>query len=1499
MSTDFGFCRNVESSLSVSSLRVSDLTVCFQDVVLGIIPFTLFLVVFAVQGLSRRRARIPFKVSTPKPTWIFLSLCALASIAFSAVRIAFYATSNSRGPIPAPIIITLAQCLAFALHFLDHRATSSAGKIRGSIVCLWIWTAISSAIKLRTLVISEGERDNSYLAITIGSLCVAVLWVLIQEIAGLQALPGSDACRRDTAGFLNYITFSYIWPTIRLARQRQLQKEDIWPLPKDATTDDCYLLLRDQLPEAEIPKPSSVRLGQFCSALLRSQYVYFAGSLVFSVGRVLLLLLQPLLLDLLINFVKSHQKDAAGNYIVTPQPLSNGYLIAAGMLIAGLLASLCSVWSTQMSWALYYRWKYATSNLVFRKSLRLSASSRAKNPTGTVSNLISNDCMEVGFLAVNLPVIAYVVQLILGLVLIWQQLSYATLAGIAVAVLLVPGHIYNAKFIGRWCDQKFSTMDKRMSLTTEVMSGIKVIKMYAWESFFLKQIDNIRKKELRFLLGQRVGDVFGGIIGNLPPVIMFAVTIAVYAAAVAKGTALDVNKVFVSFALFNMLKAPLYELSFMLPSVAVSWSCITRVVEFLNEEERQDYRSHAIAAGSIEITGGQFAWGSAGAGQEDKERTQEYPKDDAKPVLTDINLSVKPGSFIALVGNVGSGKSSLLSAIMAQIVRQEGKISVGGEVAYVSQKAWIFRGTVRDNILICRHFDAERYQMVLRACALTRDLELWKDGDMTEIGEKGVNLSGGQRQRISLARAVYGHADIYLFDDVLSAVDPHVAKHIQQNVLGPKGILFDKTRILSTHSMHALEDTDYIAIIENSTIRAFDTYPKLAADDTIRQIQATTTQSNREENSSDAVDNVTATKSSDAKDIDGEEKLAPDETEASKLIEDEELEEGGQVKWTILIDYIRVCSIPLFFAFLLALGGAEGVNLGSRYWLRYWNDLGSTDNIAYYLGIYAALALAYVFLYPIACALFLCFMALRASRVLHNQVVERVMHMPWTFFAATPIGRITSRLGDNVSQLDIGLPDSLYDTVFAFIAALVTVIPTVVAFPAFAAIVAVAGLACYGLFAFYTPASVGYLRFNNARSSIVWSHIDETLDGVDTVKAFKLDELASEMSGNLMDEQQSVMHMYFYVNRWFSFAVTNLSAVVVFLSTLVGIIYVDSISASTIAVAISSILNILQEVSMLMSRLGYTQTTMVSVERLGQYINKPVEDEEELKLRRNPANRQAVVAPGWPSTGRIEFNNVNMRYRDDMPLVLRDLTFAIESGEKVGIVGRTGAGKTSVTLALLRMIELSNGTQDATNAVDILTHDSPSKGTTGISIDGVNIATLKRSCVRERISVIPQESFLFSGTLRQNLDPFETCDDAQLWAVLDKIELKQHVKKMNGALDAIVTEKGDNFSVGQQQLLCLARALLRNSKIVILDEATASIDNHTDNLIQELMRKEFSKCTVLTIAHRVNTVLQHDKILVMDAGRAVEFGTPQSLLANPSSHFFKLVNAHGHNQPTS
>ncbi|XP_077634923.1 ATP-binding cassette sub-family C member 2 isoform X2 [Crocuta crocuta] len=1039
-----------------------------------------------------------------------------------------------------------------------------------------------------------------------------------------------------------------------------------------------------------------------------------------------------------------------------------------------------------------------------------------------------------------------------------------------------------------------------VNVRSTIMASVykKILKYFAWEPSFKKQVHELRKKELKNLLTLGQMQSLMMFLLYLTPVLVSVITFSVYT-LVNSNNILDAEKAFTSITLFNILRFPLGMLPMVISSMLQASVSTERLEKYLGGDDLDTSairRDHNFDK-AVQFSEASFTW--------DREM---------EATIRDVNLDIMPGQLVAVVGTVGSGKSSLMSAMLGEMENVHGHITIKGTIAYVPQQSWIQNGTIKDNILFGSELDEKRYQQVLEACALLPDLKVLPGGDLVEIGEKGINLSGGQKQRISLARATYQNSDIYVLDDPLSAVDAHVGKHIFNKVLGPNGLLKDKTRLLITHSIHFLPQVDEIVVLGNGTILEKGPYSTLLANkgvfakilktftkQTGPEGEATVNEDSEEEDDHGLMpsmeeipeevasltmkreNSLHRTLSRSSRSSSRHRKSLKNSLKTQNvntLKEEEELVKGqklikkesvqtGKVKLAIYLKYLQAMGWCLIFFIIGAYVTNSVAYIGSNLWLSAWTNDSKTYNGTNYpasqrdlrVGVYGALGVAQgvsVLLANLCSA----YASTHASSILHQQLLNNILQAPMSFFDTTPTGRIVNRFAGDISMVDDTLPMSLRSWILCFLGIISTLVMICTATPIFVIVIIPLGIIYTSVQMFYVATSRQLKRLDSVTRSPIYSHFSETVSGLSIIRAFEHQQRFLKHNEVGIDTNQKCVFSWIVSNRWLAIRLELVGNLIVFFASLMMVIYRATLSGDTVGFVLSNALNITQTLNWLVRMTSEIETNIVAVERINEYIK--VENEAPWVTDKRPP-------PGWPSKGEIRFNNYQVRYRPELDLVLNGITCDIRSTEKIGVVGRTGAGKSSLTNALFRILEAAGGQ---------------------IIIDGVNIASIGLHDLREKLTIIPQDPILFSGSLRMNLDPFNNHSDEEIWKALELAHLKSFVAGLQLGLSHQVTEAGDNLSIGQRQLLCLARALLRKSKILIMDEATAAVDIETDHLIQMTIQKEFSHCTTITIAHRLHTVMDSDRIMVLDKGKIVEYGTPDELLTN-SGPFYLMAKEAG------
>lgn len=1243
---------------------------------------------------------------------------------------------------------------------------------------------------------------------------------------------------------------------------------------------------------------TSDSVPQLILTLIRSfgYLVFYTGLIEFSMD--FLALAQPFLLRYLILFAQSYRSSK-------PLPASIGFYISLGMFLVSLLRTCFRTFSFQVALSLMLSVRGSLYGTLYEKSIKLSVKSRKLRSTGEIVNLMSTDIIIIARTCFNISGLWQApIKITLCIIGLYQLLGRSALVAPTIILAVMPLNSYLSSKMKRMRRKQMKYKDERIRLTTEILSNIKSLKLYGWEPAMIERLTFIRNnKQLKNL---RTFVLFDSAIDFLWVIVpCFITTISFASFAYFENKALTPEVVFPSLSFFMMMNGPILEFPKVIVTVINSMVSFQRVRDFLVADEiqagaiiRTDGSSVSFGDATVTVKNANFAWSN-----EDTEAT----------ALKDISYVAHKGDLSCIVGKVGSGKSSFLKALLGELHKQSGEVTIRGSVAYVSQDMWLTSTTLRDNILFGHRWDETFYNLTLEACSLTQDIALLPDGDQSEIGEMGITLSGGQKARVSLARAVYARADVYLLDDPLSAVDEHVSAHIMEHVLGPGGLLSSKTRVFATNSIHALKQADSIILLENQKITERCTYQE--ARDGSGSLSLLLSEFGRETHSEDgtssgsgsagstvseeAVEDV-ATEMYNSDSLDEPDSfdvstvkqrrhesvstirraslatLKPafrgqDHNQKAKKTEQTvERAELGHVKLNVYKQYVQACGTTsvAITIFIVVISSLDTVT--SKFWLKHWSEQNSDTfgnvDLPFYLGVYLAIGVVFAALGVARRAVVRIYCGLKASKKLHTDMVQSVTRSPMQFFETTPLGRILNRFSGDIAELDESLPSNFLEIIWVITDMIVSIIVIVFSAP-FVLVILFPLIIIYSYYQkYYASASRVLKRILMMSQSPIYSHFQESLTGAVSVRAFEQTERFEYINYTNIDYNIRAGYLYRGVSRWLSMRQAMIGSFLSFATALLvsyGAIH-KSISPGLIGVVMGYSAVLGEDVNYFIKMLVSLETSIIAVERILEYCGLKPEAPAEI-LETQPA-------VSWPEEGGIKFEHYSTKYRQNLDLILRDVNLDIKPREKVGVVGRTGAGKSSLIMSLFRIIEPVAGR---------------------IIIDGVDITKIGLNDLRSHLSIIPQDSQIFEGSVRQNLDPLSIHTDERLWEVLSHSHLAEFVGGLEGKLDAELSEGGSNFSNGQRQLMCLGRALLHNSPILVLDEATASVDVSTDKLIQETIRTEFHDKTIVTIAHRLNTIIDSDRVLVLDKGSVAEFDTPENLLKNPDSLFYSLCKKGG------
>ncbi|XP_015781054.1 multidrug resistance-associated protein 1-like [Tetranychus urticae] len=1351
-----------------------------------------------------------------------------------------------------------------------------------SLTIYWFLMTIYSVFNFYSLIVTLNHHDEFIWSFdktdiinkslqTSGILCQLFLCCFPDTKREIFTKEIENECPYESSSFIGRLFFSWFDSMAIRGYRKTLQESDIWNLSGENTS--FAIERKITAVEAKLNRDGQQKNQvNILKILLKSFWPTLLLGAVCKLFSSLLVFAGPQLMDALLTFIASDL------------PLWRGYAIAAAMFVSSFTQSIFDSQSEFWTQTTSIRLRSALVATIYKKTIKLSNLGKSDYTTGEIVNTMAVDAQRV-IDYVNIVNILWSAPLQLGVTiyLLWNQLGVSSIIGLSVIILLVPfNYIVSTRF--RLCQLALmKEKDSRAKLISEVLSGMKVLKLYAWEGAFGDIIAAIRRNEIKYLKSQAIW--MGGItiaFASVP----FLVTVVAFTSYILidKNHILDANKAFVSISLVYLLNMPLGMLPIVVTYGASFLVSLKRVNKFLSGDEL-DFESIRHAPDSstpIKVKNATFSWSP-----------------DEEPTLKDINLEIEKKRLVAVVGIVGSGKSTLLSALLGDLHKQHGFVNVYGKLAYVPQSSWIQNATVRDNILFDAPFVKGKYDQIIEACALTPDLKILAGGDLTEIGEKGINVSGGQKQRISIARAVYSNSDIYLFDDPLSAVDAHVAKHLFDQVIGPKGMLKNKTRILVTHRITFLPQVDEIVVLRDGKIYESGTYSELMAkkgeffDYIVQYLTEREEELDPEEKDFvKALDpeiekKLSLTRSvSTSSSLTSSIRLRRRKSRASlirsssviskneepdskgdkfKLIEAENAETGS-VNSKIYLDYFIAIGVKACGITLILFAALHATSVGSSLWLTAWSEdslnplnFNNTALRNKRLIVYALLGTGQTLL-VFASTMVLSIAVVNGACWIHEQMLSRLVRAPMSFFDSTPTGRILNRFTGDIGVADTSIGFNLNTLVSQLFSSIASIIVISMETPLLLIVLLVLGAVYIFIQKIYIASSRQLRRIDGVTRSPVYSHFSESVSGSSSIRAYQATDRFTHKIFKLVDINNSTSIANLAASRWLAIRLQILGNIIVTSTVILAINARGSSTAGRTAFSFSYASQITSILSTLVRAFSDIENSLVSVERCLEYTKLPVE-----ASWINPTHRPQK---DWPSKGNITFNKYSTRYRPGLDLVLKEITCCINSNEKVGIVGRTGAGKSSLTLALFRLIEPIEGT---------------------IKIDDEDITQLGLHDLRSRLTVIPQDPVLFSGSFRRNFDPFEKYADHEIYNAIEQANLKDFVASLDNGLDHEVTEGGDNLSVGQRQLVCLARALLRKSKILVLDEATAAVDVETDELIQQTIREQFKDCTIVTIAHRLNTILDYDKIIVMDKGQIIEHDSPENLLKNDKSVFYSMA----------
>ncbi|KAG8438542.1 hypothetical protein GDO86_004924 [Hymenochirus boettgeri] len=1155
--------------------------------------------------------------------------------------------------------------------------------------------------------------------------------------------------------------------------------------------------------------------------------------------------------------------------------------------------------------------------MIYNKILRLSTSnmSMGEMTLGQINNLVAietNQLMWFLFLCPNLW--AMPVQIIMGVILLYKLLDVSALVGAAVIVLLAPIQYFIATKLAEIQKNTLDYSTERLKKTNEILKGIKLLKLYAWENIFCSSVEETRMKELRSLKTFALYTSLSIFMNAAIPITAVLATFVTH--AYVSQTHLTPANAFASLSLFHILVTPLFLLSTVVRFAVKALVSVQKLNEFFTSDEiredgfrngesvlpfescrkhpgihsrafnrkqplryqmdkcdqkKRQVRMSDTEDAAIKVNNGSFSWGTGLA------------------TLSNIDIQIPTGQLTMIVGQVGCGKSSLLLAILGEMQSLDGRVCWNNKsrnaVAYAGQKPWLLNATVEENITFGSSFNKQRYKAVIDACSLQLDIDLLPFGDQTEIGERGINLSGGQRQRICVARALYQHTNIVFLDDPFSALDIHLSDHLmQEGIL--KFLRDDKrTVVLVTHKLQYLPHADWIIAMKDGSVLREGTLKDIQNNDNelYEHWKALMNRQDQElEKDTDADQATMERKTLRRAMYSREAKVQAEEEEEEEEEEDEEenintaLRLRTKMPWRTCWRYLTSGGFFLLFLMILSKLSKHSVIVAIDYWLASWtsetsnmsnmngnstnlNETNTTQN--FYITGFTILSATGIILCLFA-SLTVELLGLTSAKNLHDNLLNKIILAPIRFFDTTPLGLILNRFSADTNIIDQHIPPTLESLTRSTLLCLSAIGVISYATPIFLVALIPLGIAFYFIQKYFRVASKDLQELDDNTQLPLLCHFSETAEGLTTIRAFKHEARFKQRMLELTDTNNMAYLFLSAANRWLEVRTDYLGACIVLTAAVFSITY--GLNSGIVGLGLTYALTVTNYLNWVVRNLADLEVQIGAVKKVNSFLNIESECYE-------GATDQQQVADDWPQNGEIKISDLCVRYESNLKPVLKHVKAYIKPGQKVGICGRTGSGKSSLSLAFFRMVDIFDGK---------------------IVIDGVDISQLPLQTLRSRLSIILQDPVLFSGSIRFNLDPECQCNDDRLWEALDIAQLKNLVKSLPGGLDAMVTEGGENFSVGQRQLFCLARAFVRKSSILIMDEATASIDMATENILQKVVMTAFADRTVVTIAHRVSSILDADLVLVFSEGILIESDTAANLLANTDGLFTYLVKSH-------
>ncbi|XP_038054473.1 ATP-binding cassette sub-family C member 9-like isoform X1 [Patiria miniata] len=1542
-------CDSANSTMVWDAICIADYVSCIPHLGFVFLSSVLLLVYGCLPGLRRTKTPYTLHSTFHHLRWLLLSCLVLANILFILEGILSDLKSPSALSQPNLYLPSVCGCVAAVMMgvYFHHMEAWLRPGFGWLMLPYWLLALMGESYRLASwiadvsLVDARIVRFDAMIAMIVFYSVFVLLEVLtllakvLGHIGQMESSLPEDLQNSSMKYYMRFVSlpslvvFKWLGWLMKLGYQRPLEISDLGDLPRMSTSRRNRNIFERCLQQE---KDRAAKLGdvnQFSLyRVMAKAYIKWQSlAVVMKVVADSLNFVPPLTINGIVTYASdvyygTQETDTQfPEYVTVSEYFGNGFVLMTIIFLASVtrIVILQSYYHVTIVASIHLRAGLQVA--VYDKTLRLSSYTLTSGEmtTGQITNFMSVDADNIKTMyefvhyAYSVPL-----QIVVLLVMLYLNLGVAALVASCCFIIGAPIQYKLAKIQAVVKKHALKISDERLKQTHEMLQGMKLIKLYGWEKIFYDVISLVRGREIQQLTKAAVLYSLSNFMAFTTPAIVTLLGFVLYSSFT--GLQLTPAVAFTTLAIINQMRLPVQMIPEVTNFAVSAHVSVQRIKHFFLAEEietSEDTPMHAaqkeegdqlsmkytkLKDSKTEINGelnSSFDTDDPSDVQVQVVQPGDYnqvrvnesptsvphlPEDIAvkatnctfswdsgtSTTLTDINIEIPKGRLTMIVGQVGTGKSSLLSALLGEMHTLSGTVQFNkteNGVAYSAQRAWLLNASLRDNILFGQEFESEKYQAVVSACSLQQDMDILPAGDQTEIGEKGINLSGGQKQRVSVARAVYSHNDIVILDDPLSALDVHVGIKLFEEGILDLLLGNQRTVILVTHQVQYIKYAHKVLVMKDGRIALQGTPDEIwKADPELKISRIATAESDVSEPEEERKLLQQAVKELE------KEEQALDTTAEGALIGKEEREKGA-ISWRVFLFYIKAMRYPLALLALAVMLGYNGMIVGTDFWLSAWSEAGDRlklDNATdqeigstqtYYIGGYTALAMSSAVLSFISAVS--CFVAgLLASRQLHRSMLGVMSRAPMRFYDTTPIGRILNRFSSDIHTVDDLLPSDFLFLVEATFKCLSAVIVNTIVTPFF--ILAILPVAvCYMLLRhYYLRTSRELQRLSSITKSPVYAHFSETLSGLSTIRAYRDEERFQKNILDAIDKNILAELNLNTCNRWLGIRLDFIGNVVVLLAGLTSLtvaVTSSGLAPSYVGLALSYALAASFYLNWFIRTSAIVEMHMNAVERIKYYCEVPTEN-----------YKGELPDPSWPKEGAVAADAISVRYAEKLDPVLQGVSLNIEPGQKIGICGRTGSGKSSLTLALFRIVDTFKGK---------------------IVIDNVDIASLPLDHLRQKLSIIPQDPILFTGTIRFNLDPLDQCSEEQMWNALEIAQLKTTVSELGQGLESQVSEGGENFSMGQRKLFCLARAVLRKSRILIMDEATASIDMETDNIVQRVVAEEFKDRTILSIAHRVTTILDADRILVLNEGAIAEYDTPENLLAQEDSLFALFVSS--------